>query len=521
MGASRSLKIASRLIQAGVVACVLAIIPSGVTGMCLCNAPKELVLELAGLAAAALCVYGCSREQIDSVDLPIAAFLVLSAISGTFAATDRWEALRAVGISIGGAAIFWSSRALGSRGEAERLLNSAAVAVTLVALTVVLDALGFGFGLSVIRPGGTLGHRNSAAHFVVLGIPVLILLCLRAGDVRRERLALLALMLAGAALLLTRSRAAWLAAIPGALVPLALLSLTPSRLHPSLEPGRVLRPALAIIAGLVIGACIPIRLHWKTAHPYAESLEHLTEAQRGSGRVRIRQYRDSLALLADHKTLGVGPGNWKILYQPGAGIVAKQPARDAAAGDRGLVVRTVWYLPNRLNSDWIAFAVERGLPAAAFVMVALAMLALRSGRSWLKHEGDAAEPDASIEHVVLMALIGALLVVGSLDAVLQLAAPTYLVFLVMGVIAPVRPLFSVSPSGLARSLAMAAILSIATVLAAFTLNEIYVSYLIARAGSGDLSAAYRISFDERWFVTEVVWSERATRKDLGQYPACD
>jgi len=30
-----------------------------------------------------------------------------------------------------------------------------------------------------------------------------------------------------------------------------------------------------------------------------------------------------------------------------------------------------------------------------------------------------------------------------------------------------------------------------------------------------------MSFDKRWFLTEVVWSERAVKKDLGRYPACD
>jgi len=91
----------------------------------------------------------------------------------------------------------------------------------------------------------------------------------------------------------------------------------------------------------------------------------------------------------------------------------------------------------------------------------------------------------------------------------------------LGALAPTRkPLFSISLSRTPRLLGAAASILLAGVLAIFTFNEIYVSYLIARSPN-NLSAAYRISLDKRWFLTEVVWSERAIRKDLGRYPACD
>jgi hypothetical protein len=510
MGAARSFRIVSCLLQIGIVACVLVIIPSRFTGMCLCNAPKELVLELVGLAAVAVCIFRCSRLRVDWVDLLLAAFLAFSTISGNFAATDRWEALRTVGISVAGVAILWSSRAVANRGQAQSLLDAAALAVMLVAITVILDALGFGYGLSLIRPGGTLGYRNSAAHFLALGIPLLILQTLETGNTRREKLALSALTITGAALLLTRSRAAWLAVLPGAFLPLAFLGLSPRRFHPSLAPKRVMRAAASLIAGLILGVCIPTQLHWTAAHPYVESLENLTESESGSGQVRLQQYRDSLWMLADHKTLGIGPGNWKILYQP------------HVSDNQGSVERLVWFVPSRLNSDWIAFAVERGVPAVGFLIVALAILAIRSGRSWLRLEASAAGADPRLKLVVLIALVMVIGVVGSFDAVLQLPAPTYLVFLALGALAPSEePLFSISFSRFGRSLAMLAVVLIAVVLATYTVNEIYVSYLIAQSDPGDFATASRIAFDDRWFLTEVVWSERAIKKDMGAYPVCD
>lgn len=517
-GDEREARIASLLLRVGLVACVLAIVPSRLTGIGLCNAPKELVFETVGLLSAALCLVRGYRYRIDYVDLLLAAFLAFSLMSSAFAAIDGWEALRAVGISLAGAAVFWSSRSLGNRGQRQPLLDSAALAVVLAATTVVLDALGLTDGLSITRPGGTLGNRNSAAHFIAIGVPLLILQTFTKGTVRRERFALSGLVIAGAALLLTRSRAAWLALLPGAFLPLALLGWT-SR---GLTINRIMRPVGALIIGLVVGLCMPTRLHWTASHPYVESFESLTESSRGSGRVRLEQYRDSLLMLLDHKTLGVGPGNWKIVYQPHASDRRKRHPQDSASASQGSVERRIWYIPNRLNSDWVGFAVERGLPAVICLVAALAILAAVSAKSLFQP----AVPEPDVDRIpplaTLIALVVVAAVVGSLDAVLQLPAPTYLLFLGLGALAPLPPrLFSTSPSGITRALATLTCLLLAGVLAAYTLNEIYVSYLIVRSNSGGLSEAYRISLDKRWFVTEVVWSERAIKKNMGRYPACD
>ena len=250
--------------------------------------------------------------------------------------------------------------------------------------------------------------------------------------------------------------------------------------------------------------------------------ENLAESNSGSGRVRLNQYRDSLLMLIGHKTLGVGPGNWKILYKARASDLTKNNSPDSTHAYQAPAERTIWFLPNRLNSDWIAFAVERGLPAVTFLLAALATFAVWSVISWSRLNITAPGSEPSPRLVLLLTLVAVIVIVGSFDAVLQLPAPTYLAFLMLVALAPFhKPLFTISFSRFARALTAVTALVLAGVLAIFTLNEIYVSYLIARSGPNNLSAAYRISLDKRWFLTEVVWSERAVRKDLGRYPACD
>lgn len=521
-GAIRSFRIVSWLLRVGIIVCVLAIIPNQATGICLCNAPKELILELIGLGSIALLALYCSRIRVDCVDLFLALFLIFSIVSGGFAAPDRWEALRAVGISVAGIAIFWSSRVIAKSGRGQQLLDVAALAVVLVAATVILDALGFSYGLSVTRPAGTLGDRNSAAHFLALGMPLLFLQSFETRSARRESLALFSLAILGAALLLTRSRAAWLAVISGTLLFAILLGLTPRRFHLSLTMARVMRATAALAAGLILGLCIPTQLHWKAMHPYMESFENLAESNSGSGRVRLNQYHDSLLMLIGHKTLGVGPGNWKILYKARASGLTKNNSQASTHAYQAPAERTIWYLPNRLNSDWIAFMVERGLPAVIFLLAALATLAVWSVKSWSRLNVTAPGSDPSPRLVSLLILVAIIVIVGSFDAVLQLPAPTYLAFLMLGALAPLhKPLFTICLSRFARAFAAVTALVLAGALAIFTSNEIYVSYVIARSGPNNLSAAYRMSFDKRWFLTEVVWSERAVKKDLGRYPACD
>jgi hypothetical protein len=108
-------RVASLLLQTGVVVCVLTLFHPGLFGVRLCNAPKELVVDFFGLTAASLCLIASRRLVVDRTDLFLGLFLVASIVSGSFAATDRWEALRAVGLTISGAAVFWSSRSLASQ----------------------------------------------------------------------------------------------------------------------------------------------------------------------------------------------------------------------------------------------------------------------------------------------------------------------------------------------------------------------------------------------------------------------
>ncbi len=513
MKSERAERLVAWLLSLGIILCVLVIVPARFAGICLCNSPKEIVFELVAVASGAICAVAACEFGLALEDFLLAAFIAWSVISTALAPVDRWEAMRATGVSLAGVAAYWSSRTVTDRRSRRLLLDSATLAVGLVAAAVIVDAIGPGAFLSVGRPGGILGNRNFAAHFLSLGLPLLILQFVEARSKGREWASAFVITMLGAALLLTRSRAAWLAIAPSVALPLALFAIERGE-DPRRAAGlRLIWPAAAMAFGIFIGLVIPTTLQWKASSPYLTSFETLTETESGSGQVRLDQYRDSIAMLRRHEVLGVGPGNWKIVYQPHS--YSSRNADEEVS--QPTVARQVWYVPSRPNSDWIGIAVERGVPAAIFIMATLLVLAVASARTiFVKKDVD---EETRHESIAALSLIVTLLFLGAVDVVLQLAPSSYLFFMLLAIMTPrERPLFTLSLPIVPRvALALAAIL-FGLLLTTLNLNEAYASYLIARSDSGD---AQRIAFDQSWLISEIVWNARAVRTNPGPFPACD
>src|SRR6202011_2591918 len=162
----------------------------------------------------------------NRTDLLFSFFLVVSIVSASFAATDKWLALRGVGLTMSGVAVFWSCRYLATRGQRQALLDAVAIVVILVAATIILDAFGYGLDFPNARSRGIQGNRNWAAHLLALGMPLLALQSVACHSVKRRAPGVCGLMVSAAALVLTRSRASWIAAMVATALPLVLLGVT-------------------------------------------------------------------------------------------------------------------------------------------------------------------------------------------------------------------------------------------------------------------------------------------------------
>jgi hypothetical protein len=485
----RSARMASMLLQLGVVVCVMMVIPF--EGTFFFDDPKALVANLVGLVAAGLCLMSTRSVAIDRTDLLLGLFLVASIVSATFAATERWEALRAVGLTISGAAVFWSARYLAGRGQRRAQLDALAIAIVLVAVTVLIDAFGYGLDFPHASSKGTQGNRNWAAHLLVLGLPLLALLSLAGQTTGRRVMGLGALVVCAAAVVLTRSRAAWIAAALGTAFPLVLIAAKSAWSRDSPRTARCGAALGALLAGVFLAVVVPTGLQWSSPHPYLESAEAIAAYNQGSGRARLKQYRRSLAMAGDHLVVGVGPGNWRIAY-PSYYPKKTQPG--------------LWY-PRRGNSDWIVLVAERGAPATILFVASVVSLAIGCWKSSVSRSGSPPSWERTLEPLCAIAVVTTMAIVGSLDTVLQLAAPTMIFFLAIGALAPQQVAIAATDlSPRRRTLAAGLSLVFAAVMALFMLDGIYADFLIARSSGDDLQAAFRIALDADWVNNEIIWA---------------
>lgn len=498
---------ALRVLQASGFAVTLAALPYHTFELDRHTMPKELALHLAALAGALCCLQGARRLTVFAVDGLIAGFLLLTALSAALS-TNGWLAFRALGVSLAGATLFWTARAVARAGYGRQLLAALAAAITLGALTALAQAYGLASsglassGLASLSraPGGTFGNRNFMAHLVAIGLPVVLLLTLEARSRARFAVGAGATTLLAAALFLSRSRAGWLGAALSAVF-LAVEGFWIGRLweEPRLRR-RLTWLAAAAAAGVLLALLLPNRLNWRSDSPYLDSLTGVANYKQGSGRGRLIQYGNSLRMAAAHPLLGVGPGNWPVYYpefrSPG------DPSYDAD----DFIPTNPWP-----SSDWVAYVSERGIPAA--LLVGLVGTAVALG-AWVRVRDAGARGARAIgaradsphransllrlDDLTVVATLIAVAVVGSFDAVLLLPVPTFFVWTVLGALASTpRPIREIRLTPPLRRRLIAVVATVGALFVLRTSAQILAMGLYDRTSRGEAAArvdpgSYRI-----------------------------
>lgn len=418
---TRAERLALRVVQSGAIAVVLVATTHRMFDLDRFFVPKELVLHVTALLAGLLVLR--SIRLTSRVDLALAGYLLLSGISALFA-QNPYLAVRALAVSASGVVLFWVGRALRDAGLQKPLVNAIALAVVIASVTSLLQAYGLRLEIfSLSRaPGGTLGNRNFIAHAAAFGFPALLFAALRARGAFGYFSGTAGLALVTASLVLTRSRAAWLAFAAMALIFLIAFFRWDGRT-------RLRFAGVLLLAGGAVAAALllPNELRWRSDNPYLESVKGVVNYEEGSGRGRLIQYERSLRMAASHPLFGVGPGNWAVEYPEHA-------RRNDPSLDPAMPGMTFNPWP---SSDWVAFVAERGLVATlllAFVFVSLAVSAMR--RSRVDAAGldpaHANGPRQIAEGATLVATVVAASVAGAFDAVLLLGLPSLLVWTTLG-----------------------------------------------------------------------------------------
>jgi O-antigen ligase len=410
------------VMQAAAFLIVLAALPYSVFELDRFTLAKELVLHVAALASVLLCLVSARRLTVFMVDAPLVGFLALSTFS-TLLAANGWLGFRALGVSLSGAVLFWCGRTLARAGRGQALLVALAAAVVLGALTALVQAYGLvttSLASLSRAPGGTFGNRNFMAHLLTIGLPVLLLVSVEARSRAGFVLGSIGVMLTGAALILSRSRAAWVGAgVCGAF--LAIEGLWVGRLWADARlRRRVLRLATAAAAGLVLALVLPNRLNWRSDSPYLDSLTGVANYREGSGRGRLIQYGNTLAMAVSHPLFGVGPGNWPVGYP------RFMSPRDPSFHSRDIIPTNPWP-----SSDWMAMLAERGFLALILLVLVGGSLALGAWARVRRGPRDT----AALTDLTIVATLIAIGTVGAFDAVMLLPVNTLFGWTIVGALA--------------------------------------------------------------------------------------
>ncbi len=405
------------LLQLGMVAIALAVLPNKLFELDRYFVPKELVLHVVAVAVALLSVARAGSMTRGVADRLLLVFLAWSAASALFA-SNYWLAQRALGVSVSSAIIFWAARKMGVAGSYRPLMVAASLATVCAAVGALAQAYGLQSDYFSLNraPGGTFGNRNFVAHFCAIGLPALMYWT---ATTRRSGAAWAGYLGTGvvaAALVLSRSRAAWLAiAVSAAAIALPLLASRRYWADRAIG-SRLVRLTLAGVVGVGLAIFVPNRLNWRSDSPYLDSARAMVDYSKGSGRGRLAQYQHSLRMSVANPVFGVGPGNWPVRY------VRFAPASDPSIAGDGTTANP-WP-----SSDWVAFVSERGIVAALALAGVFAVLLIGMCRRW-SELGDSEEV---LIKVAALGTITSTVVVSAFDAALLLAAPAFLAWTVIG-----------------------------------------------------------------------------------------
>jgi len=420
-GPDRSATVQAVLVGAGAFVIVLAGMRSAVFDLDRHAVPKELTLHVVALGMLLLVVRQWRSLRAGVIEALLGAFVLWSALSALFA-TNHWIALRALGLTGSAFVLFITVRRLAGTALAGSVLGALAAAATLAAAIGAAQAYGLELDwlASERAPGGTFGNRNFLAHLVTIAVPAVILCALRARHSGFTIGWAVALGVCLNAIVLTRSRAAWLGLVAAILCMAGAWLIGRRTLREAAHVKRVRWLAgLAAFGGLTAVA-LPNRLEWRSDSPYAQTLTRIGDYRSGSGRGRVIQYRNSLELVAMDPVFGTGPGNWFIKYP----LVTSPPDPSFNAADP--IPTNPWP-----SSDWMAVLAERGPIGLAIVLLTGAAILLTAMRRLRGMDSTAA-----VQAAIVLGVLAAVVITGLFDAVLLSATPVYFAAVALGLLLP-------------------------------------------------------------------------------------
>ncbi|MBT3602067.1 MAG: hypothetical protein HN521_03280, partial [Candidatus Latescibacteria bacterium] len=200
------------------------------------------------------------------------------------------------------------------------LLTASTATGLFISILVISDFLGYRLINipSAGLPSATLGYRNIAAMYLIQVLPFAMVLFALAKTRYVTLCSGIAIPLMGACIIYTRTRGAWLG-LAIALLLVGFWAYWPARQKTERVFHKPKWQVIAICALLITLAFLPSGLAKQGPQSIDEKKTTVTTAinsilQKGGDRGRLRTWRNTLQMIQERPTLGVGLGNWSVYY---------------------------------------------------------------------------------------------------------------------------------------------------------------------------------------------------------------
>jgi O-antigen ligase len=435
--------------------------------------PKFALLLVSGaLGICGALIAGFRGWPEGPLPLAAAAWLGTSALSAIVAAVRADPGVPYAGpellrlAAVLGVAI---AAAQADRAWRRRLATAIHFSAGLVSLLGLLQhLLILPFPIPVISlPGSTFGNRNIAAEAVAVALPFGMARVAGAGTQRLRLAAAASLALQLVYLAVTRTRGAWLGAAAGIAGFLFLNRPPLSR--------RALVCAMVVLVVTLGAAMLPGRMHPRDVHDakrFASGLGFVRTAvdpAASGARARLGLWRRSLLLAREHPLVGVGPGNFAVLFP--------RYAEPGATADR---VLSPTMAPRRAHNDLLERLVDTGLIGLAAL---LAVLAAAARLAWKRTRASAAGGEDAALSAAAAGSLAALVVCGMTGFPLAMPATGVLFGSSLGLLArvPERAPDGVHGPTALRALAMVVAASVPFLFVGMAARRLVVSYWLGWA----------------------------------------
>ncbi len=215
---------------------------------------------------------------------------------------------------------------------------------------------------------GLSGHRNFLAQALLVTLPFAIYRAVILRGLRRVAM-VAAVVLALTLIVALMVRSVWSATAIAVAATLLLWAFVLRR-HGGIDTRLLRRVGLVIaVAALVTAVAIGAALGSSGRAALGTRLQSLVNPAHGSASGRLFIWRTTLRMVRDHPVLGVGGGNWKIVFP-------------RYAGNRQMM-RDVWKTPRRPHNDYLWILAERGPLALLAYLAAVGILVWWTGAAAL------------------------------------------------------------------------------------------------------------------------------------------